>query len=360
MRIIQIIDSLEAGGAERMAVNYANALSSTIEFSGIIVTRKEGILKSEINNNVDYLFLNKIKILDYKAIYILVSYCKKNKINLIHAHTSSFFLACLVKLFYIKVKIIWHDHYGLSDYLDNRKSFVLKIASVFFFGIVTVNENLKNWALEKLFCKNVINLPNFTTVISNEEKDTILKGTSKKRILCLANLRIQKNHHFLLAVAKRINLIHQDWSFHLVGKDFNDAYSDEIKSKTKELDLNNHVFFYNSRKDIQHIINQSEICILTSQSEGLPIALLEYGLFKKPVVVTNVGEISSIITNEINGFIVDKDNEDTFFKRVLYLIENEEKRLEFGNLLYDKITNNHSEKVVIANYLYWITSKYNA
>ena len=40
MRILQIIDSLEAGGAERMAVSYANALANEIEFSGLIATRK--------------------------------------------------------------------------------------------------------------------------------------------------------------------------------------------------------------------------------------------------------------------------------------------------------------------------------
>ena len=39
MRIIQLIDSLEAGGAERMAVSYANALSEDIEFSALVATR---------------------------------------------------------------------------------------------------------------------------------------------------------------------------------------------------------------------------------------------------------------------------------------------------------------------------------
>ena len=32
MRIVQVIDSLETGGAERMAVNYANALALRLEF----------------------------------------------------------------------------------------------------------------------------------------------------------------------------------------------------------------------------------------------------------------------------------------------------------------------------------------
>ena len=56
MRIIQIIDSLEVGGAEKMAINYANALAQRIEFSGLIATRKEGDLKSQINENVDYFY----------------------------------------------------------------------------------------------------------------------------------------------------------------------------------------------------------------------------------------------------------------------------------------------------------------
>lgn len=44
MRILQLIDSLEAGGAERMAVTYANALVQEIAFSGLVATRKEGPL----------------------------------------------------------------------------------------------------------------------------------------------------------------------------------------------------------------------------------------------------------------------------------------------------------------------------
>ena len=48
MRIVQLIDSLDAGGAERMAVNYANALSEKITFSGLVATRKEGLLLDKI------------------------------------------------------------------------------------------------------------------------------------------------------------------------------------------------------------------------------------------------------------------------------------------------------------------------
>jgi hypothetical protein len=59
MRILQIIDSLTVGGAEKMAVNYANSLSKITEFSGIVVTRKEGYLKEHLDEGVGYLFLGR-------------------------------------------------------------------------------------------------------------------------------------------------------------------------------------------------------------------------------------------------------------------------------------------------------------
>ena len=98
MRIIQIIDSLEAGGAERMAVSYANALAEKIEFSGLVATRKEGPLLNQIDQNASYLFLNKKGTMDFAAIFRLRKYVKKNKIAIVHAHATSFFTAVLLKL----------------------------------------------------------------------------------------------------------------------------------------------------------------------------------------------------------------------------------------------------------------------
>ena len=42
-----------------MAVNYANGLSKLIDFSGLIATRKEGVLKDQLEKEVHYDFLNK-------------------------------------------------------------------------------------------------------------------------------------------------------------------------------------------------------------------------------------------------------------------------------------------------------------
>ncbi|WP_395050112.1 glycosyltransferase [Flavobacterium sp.] len=354
MRVLQIIDSLEAGGAERMAVNYANALAKEIEFSGLVVTRKEGALLNQVSKKVSYLFLNKKSAFDIESLYKLKKFAVENEVEIIHAHSTSFFTAFLLMLIHPSIKLIWHDHYGDSEFLSKRPSLSLKIVLPFFKGIIAVNQQLKVWAEQKIHFKNVIYLPNFPSQENEVSEQTILKGIQGKRIVSLANLRVQKNHFLLLEVAKKVKISHPEWTFHLVGKDFEDDYSLKIRTLILDYNLENNVFIYGSRQDIKNILNQSTIGVLTSKSEGLPVALLEYGLQKKAVVVTNVGEIPLLIQNEINGFIVEVSNAEMFYDSVVKLIENDTLLTNFGKVLNETIINNYSEKTVINKYLNWL------
>ena len=354
MRILQIIDSLEAGGAERMAVNYANVLAVTISFSGLVTTRKEGPLLNQVNKKVSYLCLNKKGTIDLKAISKLRKFVIKNKVELIHAHSTSFFLAFLLKLSFPSVKLIWHDHYGDSEFLSQRPSFALRITLPFFDGIIAVNQYLKLWAEQNMHFKNVIYLPNFPSEENEVLEHTVLKGIDGKRIVSLANLRLQKNHFLLLEVAKKVQLSHPEWTFHLVGKDFEDDYSRQIRNLILEYNLENNVFIYGSKQDIATILEQSKIAVLTSQSEGLPVALLEYGLYRKPIVVTYVGEIPLLIQDGVNGFMVETGNVELFYDSLVKLLENETLQNNFGNALQQTIMDNYSEQTVIKQYLAWL------
>ncbi|WP_428231287.1 glycosyltransferase [Flavobacterium sp.] len=355
MRIAQIIDSLEAGGAERMAVNYANALSKKIPFSGLIVSRKEGLLLSQIDKKVSYLFVNKKKRIDFGAIFRLRKYLKKNQVEVIHAHSSSFFIAVLVKLTLPKIEIIWHDHYGISQDLSARKNVVLKFSSFFFAGIISVNSALKDWAKSYLWCSNIVYFPNFIVdAISNEKQ--ILKGSAGKKIICVANLRPQKNHDLLIDAASLISKKFPDWTFHLLGKDFEDLYSERLKKKVKDLKLEETVFFYGSASNVSDALKQGQIAVLSSLSEGLPLAVLEYGSYKLPVVATKVGEISKIITSDKEGLLVPSNNVAEFVQAIEKLILNEKTREELALNLYNNIGLNFSENTIISDYILWLQS----
>lgn len=358
IRIIQIIDSLEAGGAERMAVSYANALVPSIAFSGLVVTRGEGPLKEQVEDGVSYLFLNRKKMIDLEALFRLRKFVKQHRVNVVHAHSTSFFIAFLLKLTCPSVRLVWHDHYGDSEFLANRPIGALQMAAPFFSGIIAVNQKLKVWAEQQLNFKNTIYLPNFPSEENNSSATTILKGIPGKRIVCLANLRLQKDHFLLLDVACKLKLSYPEWTFHLVGKDFGDDYSQKIKDLIVAFDLEKNVFLYGTKNDIPFILQQSTIGILTSQSEGLPVALLEYGWYKKPVVVTAVGEVSTLVENGTNGFVVPAQQGALFYEALVALIENELLQFEFGQALYRKLRDHHSETAVITQYLNWLQNSY--
>lgn len=353
MRIVQIIDSLEAGGAERMAVNYANGLSRKQAFSGLIATRSEGSLRRAIDKNVCYLFLNKKNVIDIAAIRKLVRYCKSNKVTVLHAHSTSIFLAVMVKLWLPKIKIVWHDHYGNSEFLSNRPSVALKFLTKFCNGAIAVNSKLEVFIKSELNFSNTIYLANFATIDDSQISTTKLEGVAGKRIVCLANLRAQKNHLLLVSLAVKLKASFPDWTFHFIGKDFKDETSAKIRSAIIENRLEKNVFIYGSCLDTVAILQQAEIAVLSSKSEGLPVAILEYGLVSKAVVTTAVGEIPMIIEDGKNGYLVNSDDKGEFYERLKKLIEGNN-RVQFGNNLYEKINENYGEKEVLSSYLQWV------
>jgi glycosyltransferase involved in cell wall biosynthesis len=160
----------------------------------------------------------------------------------------------------------------------------------------------------------------------------------------------------LLEVAAKLKESNPDWTFHLVGNDSNDDYSDRVKQQIREKKLENNVFIYGTKNDTVNIIQQSEITILTSNSEGLPVALIEYGLLCKPTVTTNVGEIPLIITNAENGYVVAIKDAADFYKKLMKLVNDESLRIKLGQNLNKTILEQNSEDAVLNQYLTWVAS----
>lgn len=347
IRIIQIIDSLEAGGAERMAVNYANALAYTIEFSGLVVTRREGILKNQLDVKANYLFLNKRSIVDLHSIFRLRSFVKVKKIDIIHAHGTSFFTSVLLKLIYPKVKIIWHEHYGARVYQSRLENLILFFSSFLFSTVLVVNHQLENWVKKKLLIKKVFYIPNFATFENDFAKSTFLEGGKDKRIVCLANLKKPKNHIAILIAFKEIKLKDLGWTLHLVGKDYGDGYSILLKDFIRVNNLNEFIFIHGSKNDVQNILSQATIGILASTSEGFPLTLLEYGLAKLPVISTNVGHCPLIIKDDFSGLLFDPLDDAHIQKQLQKMICDKGQRDSFALHLQELVMDKYSKDEMI-------------
>ena len=354
LRIVQLIDSLEAGGAERMAVNYANTLAEVLPFSALVTTRKEGALKAQLSQEVGYLFLDKKGKLGLSAVLKFRNFIKRNKVDVIHAHSTSFFTAVLVKVTYPKVKIVWHDHFG-NRATTTSENKVLKAVSFLFYGVLTVNKELEQWAKEHLAVKNVRYFANFiSSADTNIVPQTLLKGSDGKRIVFLANLKKPKNHLQMLKAYLDSEAISLGWSIHLIGKDNQDVYSNELKNYIEENRLQDFVFIYDSCTDVESILSQANVGILGSTYEGFPVTLLEYGKAKLAVISTDVGYCKTIIRDAENGLLFSPNDISEVVQKINAMIKSEPNRMQFANELNNEVMNEYSDKVIIHQYLEWL------
>lgn len=348
MRVLQLVDSLAAGGTERMAVNLSNALFKELGYSSLCCSREEGPLGNQLLPKVNYFYLQKKSTLDIRAIWRLYHFVKIQDIKVIHAHSSSFFTACLVKLFYPKVAILWHDHYGNSEALAERSKFWLKLFSPYFSASVAVNKNLQEWHENVLGIGQVNYLRNFAPKFTFENSSAIkMYGNNGTRIVCLANWRAQKDHLNLLKAFKQVVAKHQDWSLHLVGKQFDDGYQKVVYETIRNEGLEQSVYIYGSITPVFGVLQQCQIGVLPSKSEGLPLSLLEYGQAGLATVATDVGDCREVIIQEKTGLLVPPANSDAFAKALIHIIENPNEAQDMAKSLEARVRTKFSEQAYI-------------
>jgi glycosyltransferase involved in cell wall biosynthesis len=73
--------------------------------------------------------------------------------------------------------------------------------------------------------------------------------------------------------------------------------------------------------EIAEMINCADVFALASKSEGMPIALLEALACGIPAISTNVGQISDIVKNGYNGFLIEGRDPQVFKQKIAELIE---------------------------------------
>jgi len=342
MKIVQLIDTLNAGGAERMVVNYGNMLAREYAVSYVVTTRESGILVDDLNDNVTFENLAKRKTFDWAAIKKFKSFINRNEISIVHAHTTSYFFAVIIKFLIPRLKIVWHDHHGNRANSSKIKQLPIVLSSLFFNGVVCVNEEILNWAKKKLFCKKSIYLKNFIPLQTEKAKETNLFGVDGKRIVIVANLRHPKNHLMLLKAFKEVNILHKDWTLHLIGRDSGDHYSNMLKKTITENKLSDKVFVYGLKNDISYILSQCQIGVIASTSEGLPMALLEYGNEALAIITTDVGKCGDIVRD--HGIVASEISENELERAMVLLIEDETLRLSYSKKIKDYIDTNFGEK----------------
>jgi glycosyltransferase involved in cell wall biosynthesis len=362
MKVLQIVDTLNLGGAERMSVNICNALSQDNNEVVLCSSWEGGALRDYLNPEVKYYSLGKKSFMDVFAFSRFIRILKKEKPQLVHAHSSSIIWAVFSKLLVgNSFKLLFHDHYGKIDIKSgvNQVSLyraLLKILSQKIDYVISVNDKLADWAMVNLSIKSkekriivLNNFPHLAKEGSNHKRHDI---DVEFNIICIANFRVQKNHFFL--IRSFANFIKEQKNVNaklvLVGSVGDLKYFNEIQNEIERLVPKTHFSIYTEVKDVVPFLENAHLGVLSSLSEGLPVALLEYGLFSLPTISTKVGQCSEVLGNGKYGILVDTENYSEFSKAMSEVYNNYSKYSQMGTFLNNHIQNNYGAANFLKGY----------
>lgn len=346
MKVMQITDWLEPGGKERVAVNLANMLPRDRFDSYLCTTRvSRGGLERILANDVGRLRLDRTRAVDISAMRRLVEFNVLHQIDVMHAHGSSLFLASLASLFAPHPAVVWHDHYGPYR-RDDRPAWLYRIAAARIDGVIAVNQALLDWSRERLRIapERTWYLPNFVaeTRLVSAAPTVGLPGRRGNRVVCVAHLRPQKDHRTLLQAFAIVVRTVPDAHLLLLGGQSDGRYAAGLIELAESLDLRRSISFLGQRDDVPTVLAQSDVGVLSSESEGFPLALIEYGLAGLPAVSTNVGQCAEILDHGRSGLLVDGGDPRALAAALTDLLTDPERRRVLGGSLRARVRDHYT------------------
>ena len=219
--------------------------------------------------------------------YYVTKLCKKyNKKVIVHLHGSEF------KEFYnggdVKRKRRIRELFSIADVSivlgEDWKKFILKIAPEA--NIVVIN--------------NAVAFPNIENKRTCENRTFLFLGALIKR-KGVADLLAAVNQMKKQGISKFRVLIAGS------GEE-----EQQLKDYVKINGLQNHVFFrgWITKEQKPELLQKSDVLVLPSYNEGLPIAILEAMSYGLPIISTKVGSIAEAVKENENGFLIEPGDVD--------------------------------------------------
>lgn len=160
----------------------------------------------------------------------------------------------------------------------------------------------------------------------------------------------------LLELPKIFNLVNEsnvDVELILVGKDSRDIktnspstwqlmkplFTKKALPKVKYLGAVEYV-------QIQNLIQEATVCVFPTFAEALPVSWLEAMAMEKGIVASNIGWANEMIEDGIDGFLVHPKDHSLYANRILELLQDSKKQVQFGKAARVKIKKQFSHEIV--------------
>lgn len=305
IKIAYVVSQLNFGGAQTMLIRLMKRIDTSKFEIRLFVCGKRlnNSLEEEVDDeNIQTVYLdfeekqgllfnlsNKVK--NYKKF----SYeLKKFDADIIHDHLDNIysFLYCILN----NAKLVFTIH-SWPDRLNTKKMrfFIKKLFRRNNLELVGVAEAISNRSIEIFPCSKEI----VTTIYNPVDLGKYAKQMENESVfnyIHVGRLTPIKNQKLLLDAFKKLLETKPNSFLTIVG---DGTLRDDLENQVAKLNIDNNVSFLGERSDIPQLLSKSDAFVLSSNSEALPMTVLEAMASGIPVIATNVGGIFEQVGSDI-------------------------------------------------------------
>ncbi|MBU4561760.1 glycosyltransferase family 4 protein [bacterium] len=341
LNILHIITKLELGGAQENTLYTLKNLDRK-RYNLFLAANDEGILVEEAKRmkDVEAFFIPELirpisPLKDLMALVKLFRFCKREKIDIIHTHSSKAGILGRGAAKLARVPIITHTIHGWGFYpkqgLLKKRLFIFlekmtakitdRLIAVSRANIETGIENRIGRKEKYTLIRSGIKPFRFQNVevdVAEKKKELGLEEDTKV-VAMIACLKPQKAPLDFVKVANQVIKKRPKTQFLLIG---DGRLRPEIERLIKTFDLEKKVILAGWRKDIPQILKVIDVLTLTSRWEGLPRVFPEAMASELPIVATKVDGASEAVEEGVNGFLISVGDIGGMAEKIISLLDN--------------------------------------
>lgn len=330
MKILEVIQSLASGGAERLVVDLSNELSKTEDVTILILKDVAHFYLPQLNPSIKVI---EAKMLLGGSIMQLVQCYKwvnKLKPDVIHMHSQARYTMLLANMllghkykFYMTIHSDVCDHYakGLSGLQVRLSGFVGRCK------FITISETnyqqfcIKHPRLKQRLIPNGRALPKLSDRIKEVEKEMQGYRPTEDTTLFLhiARCNPAKDQHLLVESFNELTAEGEKLALVVIGAGFDSALGKDITAKA-----GSNIHFLGTKDNVYDYLACADAFCLSSKYEGMPITLIEAYLSGKPIVSTPVCGAVDIVKEGVNGYLANSHTKEEYKEAVRRFIANKD------------------------------------
>lgn len=306
--VAQVTWSLVAGGSEMYAYTIASHLDPDRFSCVLCAVDQGGALEDEIRRaGIPAFIMHRRPGIDLRMMWRLYKLFRKLRVQVIQTHHFNQLFYSLPGARLLGVRII-HTEHDVELVKRPRLCTAMKLMSRCCYRMVAIGTDIAAMFRDELgipatkieIVRAGVNLEAYHE--DRAAARTALGLHAEDRVaVIVARLFPEKNHKLLLAAFAEVAPALADARLLIVGEG---VERDAIRAEIARLGLDDRVQMLGVRRDIPTILAASDVFVLASDREGLPIAVLEAMAAARPIVATRVGDLPAVVEDGATGYLV--------------------------------------------------------